>query len=80
MNAILSILLLLLFPLGLFARDKSAPTKKELIVATKAWTGEKLPAYPSGQPEVTILKITIPPGLRKVLSFLCRADFLSAGK
>jgi quercetin dioxygenase-like cupin family protein len=34
------------------------------MVATEAWTGQKLPAYPSGQPEITVLKITIPPGQR----------------
>ncbi len=59
-----SLVLLFVLPLGLFAKDTPALTKKELIVATEAWTGQKLPAYPSGQPEVTILKITIPPGQR----------------
>ena len=62
MKTILSILLLL--PLGLFAEDRSAPTKETLTVSTQAWTGQKLPSYPSGQPEISILKITIPPGQR----------------
>jgi quercetin dioxygenase-like cupin family protein len=62
MKTILSILLLL--PLALFAEDKSAPAKETLIVSTQAWTGQKLPSYPSGQPEISILKITIPPGQR----------------
>jgi hypothetical protein len=39
MKTTLSILLMLLFPLGLFAKDKSAPTKEKLIVSTEAWTG-----------------------------------------
>lgn len=64
MKTILAILLLFLLSLGLFAKDKSAPTREKLIVATKAWTGQKLPAYPSGQPEISILKVTIPPGQR----------------
>jgi quercetin dioxygenase-like cupin family protein len=64
MKTTLSILFLLLLPLGLFAKDQSAPTKEKLVVSTEAWTGQKLPAYPSGQPEVSILKITIPPGQR----------------
>ena len=34
---------------------------KELAKSTKSWNGELLPAYPKGQPEVTILKITVPP-------------------
>lgn len=29
---------------------------------TEMWDGEALPVYPEGQPEVTILKITIAPG------------------
>lgn len=64
MKTTFSILLLLLLPLGLFAKDKSAPTMEKLIVSTENWTGQKLPAYPSGQPEISILKITIPPGQR----------------
>jgi quercetin dioxygenase-like cupin family protein len=64
MKTTLSILFLFLFPLGLFAKEKSAPGMEKLTVSTEAWTGQKLPAYPSGQPEVTILKITIPPGQR----------------
>ena len=64
MKTTLSILCLLLLPLGLFAKDKSAPTKEKLTVSTEAWTGQKLPAYLPGQPEVTVLKINIPPGQR----------------
>jgi quercetin dioxygenase-like cupin family protein len=65
MKTTLSILfLLLLLPPGLFAEDKPTPTREKLIVSTQAWTGQKLPAYPSGQPEISILKVTIPPGQR----------------
>ena len=62
MKTTFSILLLLFVPLGLFAKDKSTPTKEKLVVSSQAWTGQKLPPYPSGQPEISILKITIPPG------------------
>lgn len=34
---------------------------EELIKSTEMWNGKQLPKYPDGQPEVTILKITIPP-------------------
>jgi quercetin dioxygenase-like cupin family protein len=64
MKTTLSILFLLLLPLALFAKDKVAPTREKLTVSTEAWTGQKLPDYPSGQPEISILKITIPPGQR----------------
>ena len=60
----IGILFWLLLPLTLFAQDKAAPTKEKLTVSTETWTGKKLPAYPSGQPEISILKITIPPGQR----------------
>jgi quercetin dioxygenase-like cupin family protein len=41
-------------------------TKQEIKVetlskTTKSWNGNTLAPYPKGQPEITILKITIPP-------------------
>lgn len=33
----------------------------QLVQSTETWDGQPLPAYPSGQPEITILHITIPP-------------------
>lgn len=33
----------------------------KLTETSKSWNGDKLPAYPKGQPQVTVLKITIPP-------------------
>ena len=35
-----------------------------LAKTTKSWNGKELPKYPEGTPEVTILKITIPPKTR----------------
>ncbi|MBN2712845.1 MAG: cupin domain-containing protein [Planctomycetes bacterium] len=32
-----------------------------LVKSTHSWNGELLPAYPQGQPEITILRIQIPP-------------------
>ncbi len=37
---------------------------EQLVQSTVAWNGEMLPTYPAGQPEVTLLRITIPPGSR----------------
>lgn len=47
----------------------SAPGQKaivfrELAKSNKSWDGKLLPAYPQGQPEVTIRRITIPAGAR----------------
>jgi quercetin dioxygenase-like cupin family protein len=43
---------------------EGAPVVKELIKTTQSWAGVFLPAYPQGQPEITILRITIPAGTR----------------
>ncbi|MFC5046197.1 cupin domain-containing protein [Aquimarina hainanensis] len=43
-------------------KDKTTTTQViSLIKTTKSWNGSPLPQYPEGTPEVTILKITIPP-------------------
>jgi len=38
------------------------PTVRQLARSTRSWDGAALPAYPQGQPEITILHITIHPG------------------
>lgn len=35
-----------------------------LVKTGVSWNGEKLPSYPAGKPEISILKIEIPPGLK----------------
>lgn len=35
---------------------------EQLAKSSKSWDGEFLPEYPKGQPEITILRIKIPPG------------------
>ncbi len=42
--------------------NDASPVVKELVKTTQSWDGEFLPAYPQGQPEITILRISIPPG------------------
>ncbi|MDA3873339.1 MAG: cupin domain-containing protein [Kiritimatiellae bacterium] len=52
-------------PRALKNADHPSSTKVETLVsATHSWDGAQLPAYPEGQPEITLLKITIPPGAR----------------
>jgi quercetin dioxygenase-like cupin family protein len=41
-----------------------SPVVKELVKSTRSWNGESLPVYPQGQPEITILRISIPAGAR----------------
>ncbi|MBE0370906.1 cupin domain-containing protein [Pseudoalteromonas aurantia] len=46
------------------ADEKHVPISVETIVkTTQSWNGNTLPAYPKGQPEITILKIAIAPGV-----------------
>jgi quercetin dioxygenase-like cupin family protein len=42
--------------------DEKSPIVKELVKSTQSWNGELLPAYPQGQPEIIILRISIPAG------------------
>ncbi len=44
--------------------NEASPVVKELIKTTQSWDGKGLPAYPQGQPEITILRITVPAGTR----------------
>lgn len=41
---------------------KASVAVKELVKSSQSWDGETLPAYPAGQPKVTILRIAIPAG------------------
>jgi quercetin dioxygenase-like cupin family protein len=42
----------------------SPPEVIQLVKSIQSWDGNLLPAYPEGQPEVTILRIAIPAGTR----------------
>lgn len=51
--------------LFLMAGAQAADIQSEVLAKTgTSWNGAALPAYPTAAPEVTILKITIPPGAR----------------
>ncbi len=51
---------------SLIASTVSADDVAVEVVAktTTSWDGSSLPAYPSGQPEITILRIKIPAGVK----------------
>lgn len=44
------------------AQNTQTVAVEQLTKSTKSWDGEKLPQYPQGQPEITILRIKIPAG------------------
>jgi quercetin dioxygenase-like cupin family protein len=47
-----------------FAAEGEGLVARTLVKSTRSWDGSTLPAYMNGQPEITILRITIPPGAR----------------
>jgi len=48
-----------------FAQHIENNIESELLIKSiHSWNGSRLPSYPKGQPEVTILKITIPAGAK----------------
>jgi quercetin dioxygenase-like cupin family protein len=55
----------LFFMLGIVtsaqAADSLRVTSDTVLRATASWDGVRYERYPSGQPELTVLKITIPP-------------------
>jgi len=44
-----------------WSKDTSITRTEVLLKTAASWDGDALPAYPEGQPEITILRITIPP-------------------
>lgn len=62
MTRIPAIILLLVLCYPAWARDTNTATVETLAKSGNSWTGAPLPPYATGTPEVTVLKITIPPG------------------
>ena len=56
--------LVLIFSNHVWASDLNPLKVDVLAKSTSSWDSSKLPGYPKGQPEVTILKITIPPNTK----------------
>ncbi|WP_259729859.1 MULTISPECIES: cupin domain-containing protein [Synechococcales] len=56
--------LLLPVPPALADGEPAAVKVRTLVKAGEAWNGTRLPAYPKGEPEITVLHITIPPGVQ----------------
>ena len=53
--------------LGSAWADNHLPDSVEaevMLKTTTGWDGAELPSYPQGQPEVTIVKITVPKGVQ----------------
>ncbi|QAR33307.1 cupin domain-containing protein [Geovibrio thiophilus] len=58
----LIIILLLALSVSAFGAESASVKAVTLTKSILSWNGAPLPPYPEGQPEVTVLKITIPAG------------------
>jgi quercetin dioxygenase-like cupin family protein len=61
---ICAISLVLLISCYTWAKDTNTVKVETLAKSTTTWDGNTLPEYKKGQPEITILRITIPPGVK----------------
>ncbi|MDX8341247.1 cupin domain-containing protein [Draconibacterium sp. IB214405] len=57
---ILSLLAILLSCMSVES-ETDGPKVETLLQATQSWDGSELPSYPEGKPEISILKVSIPP-------------------
>jgi len=58
---IVGVCLTLLVSTTAWAKDAAKVQVDVLSKSSLTWSGDELPAYPKGTPEITILRITIPP-------------------
>lgn len=63
-KCLLAVLLTVVMPSTAPAQADDAVQILELAKTSASWDGEELPRYGPGQPEITILKATVPPGAR----------------
>ena len=66
-NLIYGICFLLLLSSTALAEEANAVRVDVLAKTSLSWDGSPLPDYPKGAPEITILRIKIPPGVQLVL-------------
>jgi quercetin dioxygenase-like cupin family protein len=60
-RVIVTLVLILLQQANASENDQSAVRSETLLRTSSSWDGEPYKSYPSGQPELSILKISIPP-------------------
>lgn len=60
----LSVIFAFQFGCATHAANQPSISVKELVKSSESWDGKLLVPYPQGQPEITILTISIPAGAR----------------
>ncbi len=63
-NILVAVFVTLLLAASAPASQSHGGGAVQLVKTTRSWNGALLPAYPAGQPQITILRITIPPGAK----------------
>ncbi len=63
-NLIYGTCLILLLSNNIFGQDSNSVKVDILAKASSSWDGSDLPEYEKGKPEITILRIKIPPGVK----------------
>jgi len=62
MKNLIALLALSVLPFCVNADGDHGDVSVEVLVQSdKSWNGDKLPAYPEGEPMVSVVKVTIPP-------------------
>lgn len=56
-----STLLMLFFSCGKANKESLKPVSELVAESYLSWNGDSLPAYPSGTPKISMVKVTIPP-------------------
>jgi len=59
-----TIFLMILLTEIIFAQEEDSVKVEQLAKTSSSWDGNALPNYIQGRPEITILKITIPPKIQ----------------
>jgi len=55
---------MLLLSINVWAQDVNKVKVDVLAKTSSSWDGSSLPDYPRGKPQITILRVTIPPGVQ----------------
>jgi quercetin dioxygenase-like cupin family protein len=63
-SLLFGIVLAAILPVFGLAQDSAKIEVAQLVKTSSSWDGSALPAYGEGKPEVTVLRVTIPPGAR----------------
>lgn len=83
MHRFITVVFFLMLTSFSFAAEEGAVEEVEIVIqTTSSWDGDLLPAYNEGAPEVTILRVVIPPGQQVAIHkhSLINAAYVESGQ